>query len=257
MARRLVSEIGWSLDPTDPLRPYNQRFTTALLRHRLTPPWTPPEGSSDYKSGARWRPPPLHVEGHMQKAQARWFHQLLRRHSTLRDVMEIGFNTGHSAYLFLATCPEAKMVSFDLGDHDYVAVAKALIDRLFPGRHELITGDSTETVPRYVAEHEGRRFELCYVDGGHDYDVARADLFNCQALAAERALVVMDDLVPSEAFGKGPVRAWEEAATAGIIAEPLVVENGVPLVGSGPEAVTPGTFAWGVARYHPLAATSS
>ena len=64
-----------------------------------------------------------------------------------KSIMEIGFNAGHSALLFLAiTPPETKVVSFDLGEYAYVFAAKRYIDSVFPGRHTLVTGDSTNTI---------------------------------------------------------------------------------------------------------------
>jgi tRNA G46 methylase TrmB len=70
------------------------------------------------------------------------------------SIMEIGFNTGHSALLFLAiTPPEVKVVSFDLGEYAHVFAAKRFIDKLFPGRHTLVTGDSTFTIPHYETKN--------------------------------------------------------------------------------------------------------
>jgi hypothetical protein len=45
---------------------------------------------------------------------------------------------------------------------------------MFPGRHELITGDSRETVPAFADEYPTRAFDLIYIDGGHDYEIAKA-----------------------------------------------------------------------------------
>lgn len=64
------------------------------------------------------------------------------------SVLEIGFNGGHSALLFLAiTSPQTRVVSFDLGHYSCVFAAKKYIDSVFPGRHMLIKGDSTQTIP--------------------------------------------------------------------------------------------------------------
>jgi hypothetical protein len=38
--------------------------------------------------------------------------------------MNIGFNDGHSAEIFLQTNKNLKLTSFDLGEHDYVNVSK-------------------------------------------------------------------------------------------------------------------------------------
>ena len=48
------------------------------------------------------------------------------------NVMEIGFNAGHSAEVFLRTNPSLTLTSFDLGIHKYVPVAKRFIDNTYP-----------------------------------------------------------------------------------------------------------------------------
>ena len=54
----------------------------------------------------------------------------LSRRSSI-DVMEIGFNAGHSAEVFLQNNPTLTLTSFDLGKHDYVAVAKEYFELHF------------------------------------------------------------------------------------------------------------------------------
>ena len=99
------------------------------------------------------------------------------------NVMEIGFNAGHSADVFLKNNPTLTLTSFDLGCHDYVRHGKEYIDITYPNRHTLILGDSTVTVPNYIADNQGKTFDVIFIDGGHDYEVAKADLENCMKLA--------------------------------------------------------------------------
>jgi len=122
-------------------------------------------------------------------------------------VMEIGFNAGHSAELFLSVRPDLTVVSFDLGAHRYVQACKAEIDRQFPGRHTLVLGDSGVTVPEYA----GEPFDLIFIDGDHSYAGACADLKNYRRLAkSEKTVVVMDDTNMPEVF-----QAWREAHDRG------------------------------------------
>lgn len=58
---------------------------------------------------------------------------------------------------------------------------------VFPGRLELVVGDSRETVPAYAMAEEtaGRDPQVCdvvFVDGDHSEEGAYADLVNFQAL---------------------------------------------------------------------------
>src|SRR5258708_19414909 len=118
----------------------------------------------------------LRIEGYSSLEQLRFFRQLLAQEPGISRIVEVGFNAGHSSYTFLVSRPDIKVVSFDLGSHGYVRLAKRFIDAAFPGRHSLILGDSRETIPRYIEEHPAPGFDLPFVDGGHDYDVANSSL---------------------------------------------------------------------------------
>ena len=144
---------------------------------------------------------------------------LLIDNAQIKTAMEIGFNAGHSAEIFLRTNPSVHLTSFDLGVHDYVAVAKDYMDKTYPSRHTLILGDSTNTIPA----HKQTTYDLIFIDGGHDYEVAKADLLNCRRFAHENTIVIMDDTMYREEylylFNIGPTRSWLEAIEQGIIVE--------------------------------------
>jgi predicted O-methyltransferase YrrM len=188
----------------------------------------------------------LMIEGHLKQEQANYLHRLLRENQSVKSVFEIGFNAGHSSYVFLNTRPDVNVVSFDIGEHGYVSAAKEFIDSKFPGRHELVLGDSRSTLPRYRREHPDSFFDLVFVDGGHDYEIACADLRNCQTLAAANAFVVMDDLLDWKSWGLGPVKAWEEAQRDGLVRQMELVQDGSS-VGTVRRKLT--TAAWALGRY--------
>ena len=68
------------------------------------------------------------------------------------NVMEIGFNAGHSAEIFLENNKDLTLTSFDLGRHPYVLSAKEYIDSIYPNRHTLIIGDSRQTIPMFLKQ---------------------------------------------------------------------------------------------------------
>ncbi|HWC82329.1 MAG TPA: class I SAM-dependent methyltransferase [Pseudonocardiaceae bacterium] len=142
-------------------------------------------------------------------------------------IAEIGFNGGFSSFTFLSANPQAEVVSFDLCAFDYSLPAKAHLDELFPGRHTLIPGDSTATVPKFAEENPELRFDLIFIDGGHEYEVARADLHNTRALATEDTILVIDDLTPWKPWGRGPTQAWLEALDAGRNSQRFIVQDGL------------------------------
>jgi predicted O-methyltransferase YrrM len=148
------------------------------------------------------------------------------KRTNARLVAEIGFNTGLSSHAFLEAHPDVEVVSFDLGATRWVPTAKKLIDRRFPGRHTLILGDSRETVPKFKASNPEVAFDLVFIDGGHAYEIARADLVNMHELASDSTAVIMDDLVPQFAFGAGPTKAWNDAIIEGLVRQEERVRDG-------------------------------
>jgi predicted O-methyltransferase YrrM len=146
--------------------------------------------------------------------------QALSSDKNIKNILEIGFNAGHSADTFLGINSDCNLVSFDIGEHSYVKVAKEFIDSIYPTRHTLILGDSTKTIPKYESDI---KFDLIFIDGGHSYEVARADLLNCKRFAHKDTIVIMDDTMYKKVweaeYTKGPTKAWQEGIKNNIIIE--------------------------------------
>lgn len=167
------------------------------------------------------------------------------RRTDAQRICEIGFNAGYSSYAFLSANPSTEVVSFDLGEHGYTRTAKKLIDKEFPGRHTLVYGDSTKTVPEYRKTHLDETFDLVFIDGGHDYAVAKADIVNMEPFCTTRTVVIMDDLTPWQAWGEGPAKAWTEAITEGLVTQDELYKDGEPVDVLEP----PGKRIWASGRY--------
>jgi FkbM family methyltransferase len=135
-----------------------------------------------------------------------------------KNILEIGFNAGHSSELFLKNNPGCNIVSFDLGEHSYVQLTKEYIDYVYPNRHTLITGDSTISVPKYTP---GFKFDLIFIDGGHQLEIAQQDLLNCILFAHSETIVAMDDITfdSNASWTVGPTRAWVDARKSGLLSE--------------------------------------
>jgi len=137
-----------------------------------------------------------------------------------KNILEIGFNAGHSTDLFLSQNKESSVLSFDIGEHNYVQVAKKYIDNIYPNRHKLVLGDSTQTIPKYITDI---KYDLIFIDGGHSYNIAKADIINCKKFSHKDTIVIMDDTMYKKEWEKeytiGPTKAWLDGIKEGIISE--------------------------------------
>ena len=106
------------------------------------------------------------------------------------------------------------LTSFDLGCHDYVTAAKEYIDATYPNRHKLILGDSTTTIPIYLKNNKDTKFDFIFIDGGHTYEISKADIENCFHFAHKDTIVALDDTIFTEGWEQlytiGPTKSWIE-----------------------------------------------
>lgn len=113
-------------------------------------------------------------------------------------ICEIGFNAGHSTVNWLNSNPKASLVAFDVVRYLYTSAAVNAIYSLFPNRNFLlITGDSNQSVPR--ASHLlHSSCNILFIDGGHTYDIALADLIHMRPLANEsfHRVIIDDGFIP-------------------------------------------------------------
>jgi predicted O-methyltransferase YrrM len=150
----------------------------------------------------------------------------------IKKVLEIGFNAGHSAEIFLKTNPNIQLTSFDLNCQACVTFGKQFIDMTYPGRHTLISGDSTFKIPEFVRSHPNEKFDLIFIDGGYDYETAALDLYNCKKIANKSTIVAMDgvsyNLNSSTIWAINPTAVWEDAKKNKVVYEIQHSEYGNP-----------------------------
>ena len=140
------------------------------------------------------------------------------------NVLEIGMNAGHSSCLFLEHNKQCNVISFDIGNHDYVRIGKQYIDNKYPNRHELIISDSTISVPLYTNINKESKMDLIFIDGGHDYETALNDLINCMNLSHKDTILIMDDTIINNNaniadWNIGPTQAWNKLKSYNLIEE--------------------------------------
>jgi len=136
-------------------------------------------------------------------------------------VCEVGFNAGHSALLWLMA-GAARVVSFELGHHNYSHVAHDWIAARFPGRLHVVMGDSSRTVPAFHAMFPHERCHVLLIDGGHQFEPAWNDLVHFRSLApfapsrgSRRGHVLLVDDVDMTHVGA----AWAQARARGLVRE--------------------------------------
>lgn len=110
---------------------------------------------------------------------------------TAKNILEIGFNAGHSALLFLMANKTSKIVCFDICHYPYARPCFDYLQSLFGDRLELVEGDSTVTVPDYCTKFTGHTFDVVHIDGSHDIQIARQDVENTLSVATD--VVIFDD----------------------------------------------------------------
>lgn len=142
----------------------------------------------------------------------------LAQASFVRTICETGFNYGHSSFNFLTANPKAIVHSFDLGVHPYAKVMAVRLGEMFPGRIAVHFGDSSATVPEFFRQNPALRCDLMFVDGGHTYKVAKADLDNFAKVANKVNNVIILDDYPTN-WGVEFGVAWEELVAGRIISE--------------------------------------
>ena len=131
------------------------------------------------------------TEGQSVPKQLACFAELLDKERNVKDVLEIGFNAGVSAGTFLSCRSNIKVTSVDVGHHEYVLQAQKLLQKLFPERLTLIVGDSRDVLPQLIRKKE--KYDMIFVDGGHDGGIPFEDLKNALQLCKPGTLILIDD----------------------------------------------------------------
>jgi len=107
------------------------------------------------------------------------------------NVVEIGFNAGHSAMLMLSANPNLQLTSIDLGNHKYTIPCFDYLNQKFGNRNKLVVSDSSQAFP--LLNPQDRQATLFIIDGGHSLNMAETDLFNCIQFGRKGSVILFDD----------------------------------------------------------------
>ena len=109
-----------------------------------------------------------------------------------QNLLEIGFNGGHSNLIFLLSQNNLEITNFDICCNDYTKSCFKYLKTKFKNI-ELIIGDSKETIPKYIKENTNKKYDIIHIDGEHKIDSALIDIKNCKKLSNKETLLIIDD----------------------------------------------------------------
>lgn len=106
------------------------------------------------------------------------------------NIMEIGFNAGHSAVIMLTNKGKQKTITFyDINHHKYTQPCYEFVKSKFPHiKFEAIWGDSLITLPLAHGQ-----YDLIHLDGGHRLEHITNDIVNSLRLLKAGGTLIVDD----------------------------------------------------------------
>lgn len=118
--------------------------------------------------------------------------------NAINKICEIGFNAGHSSLLMLLgrSDYDIQYTIFDICGHKYVKYCYDYLSSIFKNVHfEFIEGDSTITMPKYIASNINSigTYDLVHVDGGHSDICITNDMINASKLVKKGGVIIIDD----------------------------------------------------------------
>jgi len=112
-----------------------------------------------------------------------------------KNIIEIGFNAGHSALLFLLAHPTVKLHCFDNCRHPYTKPCFNYISDNFPGRIKLIEGNSVEKLSDYKKQNPELICDIVHMDGNHDdLSTVNGDFFHCLSFVNFKNILIFNNV---------------------------------------------------------------
>lgn len=113
--------------------------------------------------------------------------------NVFNNVLEIGFNAGHSALLLLTLNPNLKLTCVDICVHKYTPLCFQYLHSVFGDRVRLVEGNSLQAFPSIQNLDNNFDYDFFIIDGGHGVDVAEIDLFNVINFGRAGSIILFDD----------------------------------------------------------------
>lgn len=143
-------------------------------------------------------------DGSTLEGQYKFFNDYLSDNPHIKNILEIGFNTGVGADAILSSNPDIHLISVEMSVNKQ---AKNYIDKKYPGRHTLFEGNSVFILYNMIDHFKGY-FDLIFIDGGHGLLPASSDIYNSIKLCKSTGVIIIDDITPHKIWGYGPYLAY-------------------------------------------------
>lgn len=115
--------------------------------------------------------------------------------TAIDTICEVGFYAGLSALLFLEAAPNARVVSFDLGDLPWSHEADRRLQRLYPPSRfpGVIFGDAALNIPK-AARTLGIHCDMSFIDGSKTFQGRLQSILALRAVSHRGSYVFMDEV---------------------------------------------------------------
>ena len=162
--------------------------------------------------------------GSINQAQQQFIEQFLRDHPEVKHVLETGFHVGLSAATMLAVRNDIIVTSFDIFWFDYTRRAKIFIDISFPGRNNLLAGNSINTLPTFFNTFPSYSPDFVFIDGGHERPIPYIDLWYILNHVRPGTWVMIDDYC-EEHGSQGVIEAVNRILSDGILTDAVAYKS--------------------------------
>lgn len=125
----------------------------------------------------------LVLDSHIQKQT-----NLVKLVQDKKNILEIGFNAGHSTAIMLNYNQLANITVVDICEHKYVKPCYEYLNKVYPGRITFIEGDSTKKLKELKDN-----YDFIHIDGCHAPEIAEQDIINSDMLLEKNGIILLDD----------------------------------------------------------------
>lgn len=104
------------------------------------------------------------------------------------NVLEIGFNAGHSAAIMLNYNRDITLTIIDNCQHAYTKPCYEYLKDVYKDRLILLEGDS-----RYILPNLKETYDMIHIDGCHETSCVEQDLVNSKRLLRSKGILLVND----------------------------------------------------------------